>query len=86
VASADGRDGSVLIHQNASVHAGLFDGDEAATLNVAAGRRIYVHVARGSVQVDGQRLDAGDAAKVSDQTSIRIDAGVQSEVLVFDLP
>jgi redox-sensitive bicupin YhaK (pirin superfamily) len=86
VASADGRDGSVLIHQNASVHAGLFDGDEAATLNVAAGRRIYVHVARGSVQVDGQRLDAGDAAKVRDQTSIRIDAGVQSEVLVFDLP
>ena len=86
VASADGRDGSVLIHQNASVHAGLFDGDEAATLHVAAGRRIYVHVARGSVQVDGQRLDAGDAAKVSDQTSIRIDAGVQSEVLVFDLP
>ena len=86
VASADGRDGSVLIHQNASVHAGLFDGDVAATLHVAAGRRIYVHVARGSVQVDGQHLDAGDAAKVSDQTSIRIDAGVQSEVLVFDLP
>ncbi len=86
VASSDGRDGSVRIHQNASVYAGLFDGDEAATLQVAAGRRIYVHVARGSVQVDGQRLDAGDAAKITDQTSIRIDAGVQAEVLVFDLP
>ncbi|HPA91959.1 MAG TPA: pirin family protein, partial [Quisquiliibacterium sp.] len=65
VASSDGRDGSVRIHQNASVYAGLFDGDEAATLQVAAGRRIYVHVARGSVQVDGQRLDAGDAAKIT---------------------
>jgi len=86
VASSDSRDGSVRIHQNASVYAGLFDGDEAATLQVAAGRRIYVHVARGSVQVDGQRLDAGDAAKITDQTSIRIDAGVQAEVLVFDLP
>ncbi|HOA93725.1 MAG TPA: pirin family protein [Quisquiliibacterium sp.] len=86
VASSDGRDGSVRIHQNASVYAGLFDGDEAATLQVAAGRRIYVHVARGSVQVDGQRLDAGDAAKITEQTSIRIDAGVQAEVLVFDLP
>ncbi len=86
VASSDGRDGSVRIHQNASVYAGLFDGGEVATLQVAAGRRIYVHVARGSVQVDGQRLDAGDAAKITEQTSIRIDAGVQAEVLVFDLP
>ena len=86
VASSDGRDGSVRIHQNASVYAGLFDGDEAATLQVAAGRRNYVHVARGSVQVDGQRLDAGDAAKITEQTSIRIDAGVQAEVLVFARP
>ncbi len=86
VASSDGRDGSVLIHQDASIYAGLFDGDEAATLDVATGRRVYVHVARGAVHIDGQRLDTGDAAKLTNQGSIRIDAGERAEVLVFDLP
>ncbi len=85
VASSDGRDGSVLIHQDASIYAGLFDGDEATTLEVAKGRRVYVHVARGAVHIDGQRLDTGDAARLTNQGAIRIDAGERAEVLVFDL-
>ena len=55
VASPDGADGSVVIHQNARVYAGTFDGDETAALQVAPGRRAYIHVARGDV--DGQRTE-----------------------------
>ena len=53
IASPDRADGSVLIHQDARVYAGLFDGDETATLNVEPGRTLYVHVARGSVTANG---------------------------------
>jgi redox-sensitive bicupin YhaK (pirin superfamily) len=86
VASPDGADGSVTIHQDGRVYAGLFDGAEAATLEVAGGRRAYVHVARGSINVDGQRLAAGDAAKVSGQSRIALTDGADAEVLAFDLP
>lgn len=86
IASPDAANGSVLIHQDARVYVGLFDGDEQAQLSVAAGRRIYVHVARGSVLANDQALDAGDALKIVDATTVMITAGKQAEVLVFDLP
>jgi redox-sensitive bicupin YhaK (pirin superfamily) len=86
VASPDGADRSVTIHQDARVYAGLFDGAEAATLEVAGGRRAYVHVARGSINVDGERLSAGDAAKISGQSRISLTDGADAEVLAFDLP
>jgi redox-sensitive bicupin YhaK (pirin superfamily) len=85
IASPDGRDGSVTIHQDARVFAGLFDGDETATHALAAGRRAYVHVARGEVTVNGQPLVAGDALKLTGQPSVRIESGRGAEVLVFDL-
>jgi redox-sensitive bicupin YhaK (pirin superfamily) len=84
VASPDGRDGSVAIHQNATIHAGLFDGDERAEHVVAAGRAVWVHVARGSVTLNGERLTAGDAAAVGDK--VVLERGEGAEVLVFDLP
>ena len=86
VASADGRDGSVVIHQDARVHAGLFDGGESATLELSAGRLGYVHVARGSLTVNGLRLAAGDAAKLTGEPAIELTDGDRAEVLVFDLP
>jgi redox-sensitive bicupin YhaK (pirin superfamily) len=86
VASPDGADGSVRIHQDARVYAGLFDGGEAAALDVTAGRRVYVHVARGAVSVNGQELAAGDAAKLSDVPRVEIAKGSNAEVLLFDLP
>jgi redox-sensitive bicupin YhaK (pirin superfamily) len=86
VASPDARDGSVLIHQDANVYAGLFDGDESASLPIAAGRRAYVHVARGSVVVNGETLKAGDALKALGEIEIDIAQGLQAEVLLFDLP
>jgi len=85
IASPDGAEGSVRIHQSARVHAGLFDGDERARLALAQGRRAYVHVARGSVSVNGRRLSAGDAAKLVGEPQVEIDAGDAAEVLVFDL-
>ena len=86
VASPDGTDGSVVIHQNARVYVGLFDGAEAAALPVSAGRRIYVHVALGDVAVNGQKLSAGDAAMFEGEPQVELTSGRAAEVLVFDLP
>lgn len=86
IASPDGRDGSVTIHQDASVRAGLFDGDERAELAIAPGRRAYVHVARGELTANGERLEAGDALKLSGEDRLVLEAGHAAEVLVFDLP
>jgi redox-sensitive bicupin YhaK (pirin superfamily) len=86
IASPDQADGSVLIHQDARVYAGLFDGTETATLNVKPGRRIYVHVARGTVTANGSALNTGDALKLTDTEALVLTQGTQAEVLVFDLP
>jgi quercetin 2,3-dioxygenase len=86
VASSDARDGSVLIHQDASVYVGQFDGNETAVLPIAAGRRVYVHIARGTVVVNGENLKAGDAMKAIGEIEIDIAQGQHAEVLLFDLP
>ena len=85
VASGDGREGSVTIHQDASIYAALLDGSERATHAAGPGRKIYVHIARGSVTVNGQGLDAGDAAKISDESAITLSNGHDAEVLLFNL-
>jgi len=84
IASPDGAEGSVTLHQDARVYAGLFDGAERATLKLPDGRLGYVHVARGSLSVNGKPLEAGDALK-TDRGEIALEAGKQAEVLVFDL-
>jgi hypothetical protein len=86
IASPDRADGSVLIHQNARVYAGLFDGKEQATLEVGPGRWIYAHVARGSVEGNGAKLNAGDALRLKDTRTLTLAHGAQAEVIVFDLP
>lgn len=86
VASGDGADGSVRIQQDARLYASLFDGDEAATLALAPGRLGYVHLARGTLEVNGQRLGPGDALKLRDEAAIVVANGRNAEVLVFDLP
>jgi hypothetical protein len=85
IASPDRRDGSLLIHQDARVYAGLFDGAERTELALAADRKGYVHVARGRLKVNGQELGAGDALK-TDGGRLTLEAGHAAEVLVFDLP
>jgi redox-sensitive bicupin YhaK (pirin superfamily) len=86
IASPDGRDGSVTIHQDATIHAALLDGAEGATLDLGPGRRAYVHVARGRLTVNGQPLGSGDALKIVDEARVSLEAGSDAEVLVFDLP
>jgi redox-sensitive bicupin YhaK (pirin superfamily) len=86
VVSPDGSDGSVSIHQDARMYAGLFDGEERATLDVAAGRSVYVHLVRGELSANGVQLKGGDALKGTDLAQLTLSAGQDAEVLVFDLP
>ena len=86
IASPDRAEGSVLIHQDARVYAGLFNATEQATLNLQPGRRLYVHVARGSITANDKELTAGDALKLTDVRTLSLKNGQEAEVLVFDLP
>ncbi|HEY4997667.1 MAG TPA: pirin family protein, partial [Usitatibacter sp.] len=86
IASSDARDGSVRLHQDADLYAVLVDGDEKVVFEPRPGRHIYVHVVRGEAQVNGQRLLAGDAMKLSGgDNKVRIENGRGAEVLLFDL-
>jgi len=85
IASADGRDGSVKIHQDAAVYAALIDGAERVTHQLAKGRKAYVHVARGKLTVNGEQLAAGDALKADGVPAITLEQGTQAEILLFDL-
>jgi quercetin 2,3-dioxygenase len=88
VASPDGRDGSVVLHTDATLYAGLFGSGQSARLELAPGRHAWVHVARGSARVNGQDLAAGDALALSDEAAVVVEGrpeGDVAEVLVFDL-
>jgi redox-sensitive bicupin YhaK (pirin superfamily) len=85
VASPEGAEGSVLIHADARVYAGLFDGGESFTLTVDPTRLGYVHLVRGELEANGQKLAAGDAAMLANESSISLSNGRGAEVLVFDL-
>ena len=85
VVSPDGADGSVGIHQDARIYAGLLDAAERASISLRKGRKGYVHVARGTLTANGHELGAGDALK-TDAGTIELEHGADAEVLVFDLP
>jgi redox-sensitive bicupin YhaK (pirin superfamily) len=86
IASENGAEGSVRIHQDARVYAGLFDGAERAELAIEPKRRAYVHVARGTISANGEVLKAGDALELTDAKILALSDGKEAEVLVFDLP
>jgi quercetin 2,3-dioxygenase len=86
IAARHGEEGAVVIHQDARVYAGLFDGAERADYALAAGRRAWVHVARGALSLDDTPLNAGDGAGVSGPARLVLHAGAEAEVLLFDLP
>jgi redox-sensitive bicupin YhaK (pirin superfamily) len=85
VASPDGREGSVTIHADASVYAGLFDAGESAELELGPGRQAWVQVARGNLRVNGQELQAGDGAAITSEDRVRVEGTTGGEVLLFDL-
>jgi hypothetical protein len=87
VASRDGRDGSVLIHQDVDIYASILDKDEAVSHTLAPGRRSWVQVVRGAVAVNGEKLHAGDGAAVKDASTLNLAATTDdTEFLLFDLP
>jgi len=86
IASSDGREGSVLIHQNAALYASILDGSADLEHQLDAGRQGYVHVVRGAVSVNGTELKGGDALKITAESLITLKEAKQAEVLVFDLP
>ena len=85
LASPDAAQGSLLIHQDARVFAARLNGAEALDYPVSAGRKVYLHVARGSVQANGNALSAGDALKYADEAAVQLSAAKDAEVLLFDL-
>lgn len=85
VASPDGAQGSVSIHADAALYAGLFTDGERAELPLDPARKAYVHLVRGALEVNGQRLQAGDAALLADESRLALTHGEDAEVLVFDL-
>ena len=85
VASPDGREGSVTIHADASIYSGLFDAGQHLKRELDPARKAYVHLVRGSLEVNGQVLQAGDALRIENESALVIAHGVDAEVLVFDL-
>jgi redox-sensitive bicupin YhaK (pirin superfamily) len=86
IASPDGREGSVTIHQDAYVYASMLDGKDVVSHRLAPGRRAYVHVARGAVAVNGVELKDGDGAKIAGEDALKFSGARQTELLLFDLP
>ena len=86
IASPDGRDGSVRIHQDAALYAAILDGEDQVEHQFAAGRIGYLHLIRGRLAVNGVAIEAGDALKISGETSVRAARAEQAELLLFDLP
>ncbi|WP_367849940.1 pirin family protein [Rhodoferax sp. WC2427] len=85
VASPDGAQGSVTLHADARLYAGLLDGTETATLALDPARKSYVHLVRGALEVNGILLSTGDALLIDHETQLSLDHAKQAEVLVFDL-
>jgi hypothetical protein len=86
IASPDGADGSVRIHQDARLYVSRLAAGQALSAALAAGRLGYLHLVSGALTVNGESLVGGDAAKVRDETQLQITAGADSELLLFDLP
>jgi len=85
IASPDGSDDSVRIHQDARVYSALLDVADRLVHGLASGRRAYVHLVRGRVRVNGLAMEAGDALKAADVSEIVLDQAAKAEVLLFDL-
>lgn len=86
LASPDGREGSLLIHQDACLYASILNDDPVLTHELAPDRNAYVHVIRGDIMVNGERLSGGDALKITQENCVTLQEGREAEILLFDLP
>lgn len=85
IISPDGHDDSLRMQQDASVYAGLINGEESATVTLSTNRHAYVHVVRGSVELSGGILHAGDGLRLCHPKQLAFNTEDDAEVLVFDL-
>lgn len=85
VISPDGQDGSLSINQDVKVYAGLFDGNESAEIDLGQKRYAYVHLARGSMKLNGMNLVEGDGVRIRRERVLRFSEGHHADVLVFNL-
>lgn len=85
IISPEAEDGALGVYQDTRVHAGLFDGAEQARFNLPPQRHAYVHVARGTLRINGIALEAGDGARIRDERMLDFEGGQDAEVLLFDL-
>lgn len=85
IGAHDGRDGAVTVHQDVDIYAARLEAGDTIQQTLRAGRHAWLHVARGNVVVNGNKLEAGDAVGVSDETAIEVSASAAAEVLLFDL-
>lgn len=86
IASPDGRDGSLHIHQDACLYQLCLEASQTTSVSIEPERRLYIHLVSGSITLDGESLKAGDGATVADQSEVRFMANERSEALLFDLP
>lgn len=86
IASQNGKDGSVLIHQDASIYAAILNGETRLTHQLAPNRTGYVHLIRGQVEVNGTKLTTGDALKIQEESLVEFSNAADAELLMFDLP
>ncbi|OOZ37336.1 pirin family protein [Solemya velesiana gill symbiont] len=86
IASPDGREGSVTIQQDASIYSTLLDGNEDIHYEPGTGRNLYLHLAMGSMQLNGETLQSGDGAQITDEPILVANRGAGAEFLLFDLP
>ncbi|MER1968911.1 pirin family protein [Castellaniella sp. GW247-6E4] len=86
IASPDGRDDSVLIHQDAQIYASILDGEDRLEYTFPDSRCGYLHVVRGAVALNGLALSAGDAAKLVNERQVTVSDAGRAEILLFDLP
>jgi quercetin 2,3-dioxygenase len=86
IVTPDGEQGSLRINQNARVYATILDSGKEVSLELSAGRHGWIQMVRGSVEVNGQKLQAGDGAAISGESQLKMAARDESEFLFFDLP
>lgn len=86
VASQNGHEGSVSLHQDMRLYAAILHEDAPVSWHLKAGRCAYLHVAQGALELNGQDLGAGDAAQIVNETELVLSHASQAELLLFDLP
>ena len=85
IASDDGRDGSVTVHQDLSVYSAILENGQAVNHQLAPNRQAWIQVARGAVAVNGENLDQGDGAAISGESKLTVSGQTRSEIVLFDL-